>query len=204
MCTRLAEPVARNTHRRHQFPTIFNIRSSRKKKGKGLKKKRKKKTFAYRRRGNIFTRAHCRIFIYCAVIDGWLAASLHRDVMFLSRWHAYKDLGNVTPSNAGGKIERRGRVPRAQAERMAHVAASLSARPVLHHRSADRKRGTRTRCNQTRKSERDREKDREREWRDTRAERRTCSILTGRGAHILISTRSPSYYWFEINRPFRG
>lgn len=36
------------------------------------------------------------------------------------------------------------------------------------------------------------------------SERRVCSVLTGRGAHILISTRSPSYYWLEINRPLRG
>lgn len=28
--------------------------------------------------------------------------------------------------------------------------------------------------------------------------------LPTNGAHILISTRSPSYYWLEINRPFRG
>lgn len=96
-----------------------------------------------------------------------------------------------------------------QPERMS--MASLSAGPVLHHRSADRKRDARTRHSRMRrKRERERKREERGGERDAFAafldsiERRTCSALTGRGAHILISTRSPSYYWLKINRPLRG
>lgn len=103
---------------------------------------------------------------------------------------------------------------------MAHVAASLSARPVLHHRFAD-----------TARAARDEERRRWRVLKRERYETRTREMtrrgggkekavseslrivprdeparlsLPTNGAHILISTRSPSYYWLEINRPFRG
>lgn len=99
---------------------------------------------------------------------------------------------------------------------MAHVAASLSARPVLHHRFADtgvaserrkdavegRKheaRGATTR-EITRRGKRKAASERLRRSRETNL----LASLPTNGAHILISTRSPSYYWLEINRPFRG
>jgi len=56
---------------------------------------------------------------------------------------------------------------------MVHVAASLSARSVLHHRSADRKKSARTRrtYDEGRGKRREREREREKEERYARSVR---------------------------------
>lgn len=95
---------------------------------------------------------------------------------------------------------------------MAHVAASLSAGPVLHHRFADtsglcenKKEGEgRDESEQRRKYERGKRKRTVSESLRSSRETNLLASLPADGAHILISTRSPSYYWLKINRPFRG
>lgn len=72
-------------------------------------------------------------------------------------------------------------------------------------------------CARTRKKERDEMSPEQRRKYERGKRKRTVSeslrssretnllaSLPADGAHILISTRSPSYYWLKINRPFRG
>lgn len=127
------------------------------KKGRIKKKKeREKRKYVRSERlstsTDIFTRAYRRIFV---LHRDWrfLAAACARNVMFLSRWHAYKD--------PGGPLHRVYRRTRSTASGV-HVAVSLSAGPVLHHRSADRKGDARTgAAGRRREWERDRNRERE-------------------------------------------
>jgi len=134
----------------------------------------------YQISANIYTkRQDTIVFSYCAVTryhtDGfWQQLVLRRGCFYCGEtFIKFSGITPLAPARVSGNPDREHRTRKPS---MAHVAASLSAGPVLHHRSTDRKRDARTRHRkETRKRERKREKGRkeggEREKEKGRGER---------------------------------